>query len=487
MLVAIVRMWVMPLPSSFWVDEMGTIFVVEHGANDPSFAVAPQVPQSVYYWLPAISRRLPGPREIVCRLPSLAAMAAALWIIARLAARLFHPEAGWLAAFACFSLRGISYEAADARPYALGTLVAVAALWFLVRWLDDGLWRDAVAFGACAALLWRVQLIFWPFYLVFGIYIIVRIAQGETPVTWSRAALVVLAVTLALAPVALRALALFREAREHVVIALPTQRDLVLSLKLGLVAIYGAIAGILAIAFRWKTSPLPASTYILIAAWWLCQPLGLFAFSYLSGDSVFVSRYLLLSLPGAVLFGVALAAIFIPAGYWKPLAALAAILIVVRMGDWRHTWPPHHNSDWRSAAETVRREATDSDTPVICPSPFIEARPPAWRPDYHLPGFLYAHLAVYPLRGKQYLFPFETSPEAEQYANELMNTVFPRSHRFLIYGGGGPVQFWRDWFESRPALAGWTVRRLGPFLDVDLVEFSLNGATRINSSQSRRE
>src|SRR5438874_12652 len=112
MLAAIVRLWLMPLPSSFWVDEMGTVFVVEHGASHPSLAVAPQVTESIYYLLPAISRRLPGPREIAYRLPSVAAMAAALWIIARLAARLLHPEAGWLAAFACLSLHGINYQAA---------------------------------------------------------------------------------------------------------------------------------------------------------------------------------------------------------------------------------------------------------------------------------------------------------------------------------------------------------------------------------------
>ena len=37
------RLWLMPLPSSFWVDEMATTFVVHHGAADPSLRVAPQV------------------------------------------------------------------------------------------------------------------------------------------------------------------------------------------------------------------------------------------------------------------------------------------------------------------------------------------------------------------------------------------------------------------------------------------------------------
>jgi hypothetical protein len=55
--VCIARLWLMPLPSGFWVDEMVTAFVVQH-PGDPSLAVAPQVPSSIYYWLPACLERL---------------------------------------------------------------------------------------------------------------------------------------------------------------------------------------------------------------------------------------------------------------------------------------------------------------------------------------------------------------------------------------------------------------------------------------------
>ncbi len=108
-------------------------------------------------------------------------MALALFLIARLAARLIHPQAGWFAAFACLALRGTNYYAADARPYALGTCVAAASLIFLIRWLDSAKWREALLFVVFAALLWRVQLIFWPFYLLFALYVVVRLASRNTP------------------------------------------------------------------------------------------------------------------------------------------------------------------------------------------------------------------------------------------------------------------------------------------------------------------
>jgi len=64
--------------------------------------------------------------------------------------------------------------------------------------------------------------------------------------------------------------------------------------------------------------------------------------------------------------------------------------------------------------------------PVICPSPFIEARPPVWTPGYPLASFLYAHLPVYPIQGKVYAFPFENDDESERFARALTReTLFP--------------------------------------------------------------
>ncbi len=50
----------MPLPSSFWVDEMVSAFVIHFGPEHPSLAVAPQVTETVYYWLPRAAEALFG-------------------------------------------------------------------------------------------------------------------------------------------------------------------------------------------------------------------------------------------------------------------------------------------------------------------------------------------------------------------------------------------------------------------------------------------
>ena len=115
----IIRLWLMPIGSSFWVDEMGTVFVARYGAGHPSLRAAPQVAESIYYALPRISQNIVGTCEVAYRLWSVLAMAAALFFIARIAAALIHRECAWFAAFACLALHGVNYEAVDARPYAV--------------------------------------------------------------------------------------------------------------------------------------------------------------------------------------------------------------------------------------------------------------------------------------------------------------------------------------------------------------------------------
>jgi hypothetical protein len=480
---SVVRLWLMPLGSSFWIDEMGTVFVVRHGAGDPSLAVAPQVALSIYYWLPRGAAALFGSSEVVYRLPSVLAMAIAVALVARVAARLIHPQAAWFAAFACLAISGIDYQAADARPYALGTCVSAAGVLFLVRWLDDGRWRDAALFVLFAGALWRVHLIFWPFYLVFVGYAVVRLARRETRAGWLETAGVFTLAGVTLVPVAASALAVFREARAHVIVKPPSLHEFEHSLRWNVVAICAAGAWLVS-RFRRRTGRvdnppqvgnLPHSAWILFLGWWLCQPVCLFAVSWLTGNSMFVRRYLFLMLPGAALTATAAVAHFIPRARMNRLAAVLGAVGLLALGDWGQLWPAHEHSDWRGAARKIDELALGPDTPVICPSPFIEARPPVWRPDYHMPGFLYAQLPVYPIGGKAYLFPFETSPEAERYATDLTRMALAGSRRFLLYGGNGATRFWRKWFTARPELAGWRSVRL-PYGDVDVVEFDAGPA-----------
>lgn len=481
--VCIARLWLTALPSSFWVDETVTAFVVER-PHDPSLAVAPQVPASIYYWLPRIAVRLGGASEVVYRIPSVLAMLAAIWIVARLAARLIHPQAGWFAAFACLALKGIDYFAVDARPYALGILTAVAAVWFLVRWLDGARRRDALAFIVCAALVWRVHLVYWPFYLVPALYAVIRLARGQTAVGWLRAAAVFALLGMALVPVALQAVALERQAGTHVIVALPSWRDFLHLLRWNLVLIAAVGAWLVKKATgSGRTDSPNRSSAALIFCWWLAPPLALGCISVATRQSVYITRYLSVALPGIALAATWAAARSLPARWWRRAAALVGVGALAALGQWTVLWPPHEKSGWREAAAEINRLEATANLPVICTSPFIEARWPDWRPDYPLPGFLYAHLAYYPIHGRIILFPFEDAhyltpgpslaaaePRAEIHAAQLLEGTLTARGGFLIYGGSSSIRFWQKWFAARPELKLWNNRR-DEFGDVFVARF----------------
>ena len=468
LLLAIVaaRLWVAQIRSSFWVDEMVTAFVVHHSANDPSLAVAPQVPKSIYYGVAWAADKIFGTREIAYRLPSILFSLAMLWFIGRLAARLIHPQAGWFAVFACFGFKALSWEAPDARPYALGFLVMAAATLFLVRWLDSARWREAIAFVILAALIWRVQLIFWPVYLALALYAMVRLHRRETPVTWFNALAGFAALGILLLPVAIEAIALNRQAGAHVIVDQPTFGQLLRAMQFKMMFEVGAGAWIVSRFARAKSEKAPAqlSAVTLAAAWWLIPLLGLFVFSQATGNSVFVRRYYSIALPGAALAATCAAAYFLPKRQWKPAALALGVGVLAWYGVRPEPWP---GSDWRGAAAALN--ALPAGTPVIAPSPFIEAKWPEWRPDYPLPGFLYAHLDCYRLRQPVFLFPFHTSSEAESYAAKLLPEL-EQSKRFAIYGGDANVRFWKGWFLAHRDFSQWRARSLGNFGDVEAIE-----------------
>ncbi len=462
--VCIARLWLMPLGSSFWVDEAETAFVVHFGYHHPSLAIVPQITASLYYWLPFAAEKIFGFSEAVLRIPSLLAMGIALFFIFRLATRLIHPEAGWFAVFACLAIRGIDYEAGNARPYALGICVASAALWALVRWMDSQRWLDGLLFVVLAGLLCWVQLIYWPFYVIPVLYVVLK-----QRVAWPQVGAIFALLAAAMIPVLTTALYVARNGGEtHAFAPVPTLRDLFGSFKFLLPAVCFAGAWLLSRMKNGATSndQPPRSAVALIVGWWAAQPLCIYAFSLITGNSVFSPRYLSLGWPGTALASTLAALFFMPPKCWRPAAIALGVAALVLFGQWNALWPPHHNSDWRAASRAVNALDWGAATPVIFPSPFVEGKPPIWRPDYPLPGFLYCYLTVYPVTGEPYLLPYEDSPEARRYAETL-----PHDRRFVIYGDNRNVHLWQGWFAARPELQGWRNRLLGPFGDVDVALF----------------
>lgn len=267
--VCVARLWLMAMPSSLWTDETATAFVARY-PDHPSLAIVSPYTHSVYYALPRAMDKMLGFSEIGYRIPSVIAMLVALWFLARLTVRLVYPEAAWFAVFAFLAMPGVNYFAIDAKPYALGFLIAIAAVFFEVRWLDSNRWWDALLFVIAASLLWRVQQVYWPFYVVFGVFALCR----HRSVGWGRVLGVFAVLTLALVPVAIYSAGLLREAGAHAFLAPPRFRGLwsLLFSEWKFVAIVGGLAWLIG----WFANLEPPagsrkSTWMLAVSWWLVR------------------------------------------------------------------------------------------------------------------------------------------------------------------------------------------------------------------------
>ena len=467
----VIRLWLPPLNSSFWGDETATMFVAQHGSHDPSLqGVAFQVWQSWYYTLIHFWGKLFGFSEESVRIPSLLATLVLLFLIARLSMRLIHPESGWFAVFACLAFPGINYQAANARPYAVGICLFAGGMLFLVRWLDSAKWLDACLFLGCAASVVYVHMLLGASCLVYVLYAVIRIAFEPTPVSWRRAMLVFGLLGVLALPAFLQILQMLPDVQAHVYVPLPHAAGLLHALGLSRIVLCGGAAWLIARTLKWLPGAgyFSVSSMVLIAGWWIWQPAFLFGFSRLTDESLFVERYFQIALLGAALAATFAASRFIPTGKWRPLAGVLGIAVLAYLGNWRQL-RPQTDSGWRAAAAAINQIEGAKETPVICLSPFVEARPPLWRASYRLPSLLYAPLDSYPVQGRIYPFPYEASSEAEAFASNLSSGPLAASRHFLIYGRKTKVQFWRNWFMRRDEFAGWRHRELGPFQGIDYV------------------
>lgn len=108
---AVLRLLVLPVRSSFWLDETGTYWVIKDGLANLFARTRDWSGQSPLYYLVAwLAHFAPGRTEVVLRLPSLIAMIAAAWLLYKLAARLLDAETAPFAVliFSVFRARGHS-------------------------------------------------------------------------------------------------------------------------------------------------------------------------------------------------------------------------------------------------------------------------------------------------------------------------------------------------------------------------------------------
>jgi mannosyltransferase len=165
--------------ASYWRDEAATLSAAQRPlGNLVQMLGNIDAVHGAYYLLIWVLVRLGGTGELVTRLPSAVAMAAAAVAVAALGGRLVSARAGLAAGLVFAVLPPVSLYGQGARPYAITVALAAAASYLLVRAMEAGpgasRYRWLTGYAGCVAALGIVD--------IFGLLLIV--AHAVTVALW---------------------------------------------------------------------------------------------------------------------------------------------------------------------------------------------------------------------------------------------------------------------------------------------------------------
>jgi hypothetical protein len=470
---AVLTLWVLPIRSSFWLDETGTYWIIKDGlANLFARAMASSGESPLYYLVAWLAHFVPGRTEAILRLPSLIAMIAANWLLYKLAARLFDVETAPFVVLVFACSEQMAFAAADARPYALGLFFLIASAWMLVRWLDSGRLLYGVGYVWLAALTIYTHVFLAIALVAYGIYALYRSREGVVKRSALFAAWMVSGLlSLPLIP---QLLAMYRARGSHSPLGAPNVSEFLAALAPPVLA---ASIG-LGLLIRWISSPrrplergeniTAPKESVILAAGWALLPLGiLYLFSVFTQSDLFLPRYYASAAPGlALLFGWWIRAA-VPA---FARAFVASALIVCATLSFSQL--QHGKENWAGAMAKVRELTSAGDTPVLMASGFLEATDAEALNQPKLREVLFAPLALYPAGARVIPLPRRLDEKSMLYLETIVAADLLYRTRFVLVCEWDERITYGLWLRGRLAPQGFRSVSQGNFGDLGVLLFS---------------
>ena len=467
--IVVISIWIRPIFSGLWLDELGTWWVVKNGFGDTVHRAWTYQGQSpLYYSIEWLIRVAGGRSEMMLRLPSLIAGAGAAFLFFRLVDYLLDRETARLALLAFVATQVIAMSSSEARPYGLGLLAVVAATYALVRWLDSGGWRLAATYALLAGLtVWCHYLLGWGL-VAHAVYSIARVRAGTTRVRLRSLITAAIAISLLVLPLVLQVLSLWSRRASLSIPAAPSIDRLWLLLVPPVAAAALLIGGLLARA----RGPLTVrgvvakpQTMSLLVSMFLLPPVSVYLLSIFTPIRLLAAYYVLPSmLAGAALLAWAIRMIE-PAFARRLIAAVLAILAVLSYGS-----PLMAGEDWRGAALYVSAHASQSTVVLVHPA-LVESAQLSWLSNPEQRSYLLSPLSYYPMPGQIVLLPYLLTPSTETYLEGIVSHQLAGVDRFLLVTRY-PFVPYQAWLDGQLAATGMTSRVVGTFGVIKVIEFT---------------
>jgi hypothetical protein len=470
---AVLTLWVLPIPSSFWLDETGTYWIIKDSFRNAFARTMDWQGHSPFYYLIAwLAHLVPGRTEVILRLPSLIAMIAATWLLYKLTVRLFDAESAPLVVLVFACSEQVAFAAADARPYALSLFLLIGSAWMLVRWLDSGRLLHAAGYVLLAALTIYTHVLLGIALVAHGIYAWYRSRKGAVKPTallaaWTAAGLLLL-------PLLPPLLLFYRTRGSHFSAGAPNVREFLAAIVPPLLAVPAGFG----LVIRWLSSQRhsgergeslmgPKESMILATGWVLVPLTTLFMLSFFMRGDLFLPRYCVSAAPGLAL----LVGWWIRAAVTAPARAFAASALIV-CATLGFGQLQHGKEDWGGAMAKVRELTAAGDTPVLIASGFLEAADAEVLTVPKLREALFAPLMLYPAGGRVIRLPRRLDEKSMLYLETIVAGDLLYRSRFVLVCEWDERVTYDLWLRGRLAPEGFRSVRQGSFGDIGVLLFS---------------
>lgn len=436
---AMIRLWVIPLSCSLWLDETITYWSAYKGVGASLIRSQFWPGQNLAYsLLVATVIRLGGTSEIALRLPSVFAAIATTWLLYLLAKRMFDKETGFLAALVFVSSEQMTQTAPNARPYAIALLLVVASTLQLLRWLENERSLDMLGYVALAASVLYFHLLFGSLYLIHGIYVLASHASGS-PARRRQPIIAALLLALLIAPIVWNTVFVKRPSTASSYQGTPDAARLLtafLPATLGSSLFVALLVGLL---FRQdhfsSVSRMPHATTVLLTSWLTIPIVVDFLVARFTGFKIFLPRYYLCSLPALsllVAWGVR-QLMLAPMRLW--LSSCIVFGAIVSFGGFQLRYSPFEE-DWRALTQSVRRSGITEETPVLFRGGMVEETAVHWDPTSNVlvnaDNPLLCPLSKYPIPGRMLLSPHQLDRAGLTYMDEVTSKILEQSPQFVF-------------------------------------------------------
>ncbi|NDC37649.1 MAG: hypothetical protein EBZ48_06305, partial [Proteobacteria bacterium] len=387
------------------------------------------------------------------RVLSVLATIGSLRMIFVLGRRFGGESLAWLSSAVFITLDPVQVAMVSARPYALALFFALAAVWALLRWEEDGRYRYSALYLFCFVSSVYLQYLFVCMLALHILHVVLFFRAQRVPLASLVSELILVGTTLVPAYLHMRDLA----ARSGLLqfVPEPTAVTLVRALlppALSIAAVMALIFTLCVATNRSVQHQSARSRLGLWLAWWyLLPPLLFFLLSRWGGVSIFLERYFLFYTP-AVSF--VFAALILG---WRDervramsVAAFVAVLLV-REVDRR--WV---SEDWRGAARLINER--DQKIPVLVYPGLAEARDLQWLHDEGRQEYLLSPLIYYRVRNPMAVVPppsIASTEDGQRYLEQTLSKLANQEKRVLFVGidqrtpQGSTVTWWKRQLTAR--------------------------------------